>query len=292
MTPARALARTTSALVAAAVAGALLTTGASAAPAQQDKDSARGQVSAATAQADIYPAGTPLPAGTTLTSADGRDRLVMQTDGNLVLYTDNRARWQSGTSGNPGARGAFQTDGNLVIYSSTNRVLWASLTNNLPDAELLVGHGDVLVANVTGEGKVWQARTGRDRLRPGQTLASGQSITENPLFWYGDEAASPLTRLVMQTDGNLVLYSYRNEVLWAAGTNNNPGARLIMQTDGNLVVYSIANRPLWQSRTFGAGNMATVGGFVREYEGIPVFPATDTLLVTTSADRFLFARPL
>jgi hypothetical protein len=53
--------------------------------------------------------------------------LVMQTDGNLVLYDwwlnppYGTAIWNSGTYGNPGAVMKFQTDGNLVVYLGSTR---------------------------------------------------------------------------------------------------------------------------------------------------------------------------
>jgi hypothetical protein len=52
--------------------------------------------------------------------------LVMQGDGNLVLYDTSKARWSSQTQGNPAARAVMQSDGNLVIYTPTDRALWAS----------------------------------------------------------------------------------------------------------------------------------------------------------------------
>ena len=45
------------------------------------------------------------------------DRLTMQSDGNLVVYsTQGEAMWASDTAGNPGAFVNFQDDGNFVIY--------------------------------------------------------------------------------------------------------------------------------------------------------------------------------
>lgn len=46
------------------------------------------------------------------------DRLVMQTDGNLVLYNGSSAVWQSGTGGqgDTTSRLEMQNDGNLVLY--------------------------------------------------------------------------------------------------------------------------------------------------------------------------------
>lgn len=51
--------------------------------------------------------------------------LVMQGDGNLVLYGPaSEVLWHAGTNGNPGARLVLENTGKVVIYSSTNAVLW------------------------------------------------------------------------------------------------------------------------------------------------------------------------
>jgi len=41
----------------------------------------------------------------------------------------------------------------------------------------------------------------------------------------------------MQTDGNLTVRGPQNELIWQSGTGGHPGARLVMQNDGNLVIY-------------------------------------------------------
>ncbi|HZH75013.1 MAG TPA: D-alanyl-D-alanine carboxypeptidase family protein, partial [Archangium sp.] len=52
------------------------------------------------------------------------NQLVLQ-DGNLVLYdTSGKFIWQSGSGGNIGAWLALQHDGNLVVYSASGKVLW------------------------------------------------------------------------------------------------------------------------------------------------------------------------
>lgn len=54
----------------------------------------------------------------------------------------------------------------------------------------------------------------------------------------GDTAYAAHTRLAMQTDGNLVLYSLNTDnALWSTKTYGHPGAWATMQSDGNLVVY-------------------------------------------------------
>ena len=56
------------------------------------------------------------------------------------------------------------------------------------------------------------------------------------------------TRLVCQSDGNLVLYQAGGGALWDSGTWGHPGSAAYMQDDGNLVVYA-SGRPVWDSGT-------------------------------------------
>jgi len=57
---------------------------------------------------------------------------IMQADGNLVAYTaSGTADWATGTQGHPGAYAMLQDDGNFVVYDAANNALWAS--NTLPD---------------------------------------------------------------------------------------------------------------------------------------------------------------
>jgi hypothetical protein len=52
----------------------------------------------------------------------------------------------------------------------------------------------------------------------------------------------------MQSDGNLVLYHVNNAPAWASNTAGKPGSYLIMQNDGNLVIYQPIV-PVWASNT-------------------------------------------
>ena len=64
--------------------------------------------------------------------------LVLQTDGNLVIYQNSAdatlantgSVWASNTSSNPGDVMFFQSDGNLVIYNSYGTPIWVSKTDN------------------------------------------------------------------------------------------------------------------------------------------------------------------
>ncbi len=73
-------------------------------------------------------------------------RLVMQNDGNLVMYNKTTPTWASGTSGNVGAYLKVQNDNNLVIVRRSDaRVLWASNTYKQTD----IGGGAVFDASGT-----------------------------------------------------------------------------------------------------------------------------------------------
>lgn len=73
-----------------------------------------------------------------LASCDGRFDLVMQGDGNFVLYQAGIALWHTSTHGHDGAWAAFQDDGNLVVYSAGGTPLWSSGTHGHWGAELAV----------------------------------------------------------------------------------------------------------------------------------------------------------
>jgi hypothetical protein len=58
--------------------------------------------------------------------------------------------------------------------------------------------------------------------------------------------------LVMQTDGNLVMYRHNNHsiVYWASNTSGSGATQLLLQRDGNLVLYTAGYaRAVWASHT-------------------------------------------
>ena len=189
----------------------------------------------------IVSPGRQLPPGTNVASPDGHFELVMQRDGNLVVYTsDGRVLWESRTDGNPGAAAVMQRDGNFVIYSAAGRALWETRTNGHPGAWMAVQtDADVVVYDAAGP--LWSTRTADSELTPGELLKPA---------WYL-EAPSRLCQLIMERDGDLAWISGSGQVLWQTGTSTDTGASVVMQRDGNFVVYSSTGRPLWQSGTSG-----------------------------------------
>ena len=98
---------------------------------------------------------------------------------------------------------------------------------------------------------VWQRGGGnpaaQNQLPAGQRLTRGQQVaSSNGRF-----------HLVLQSDGNLVLYDGApgQNPIWATGTWNLPADRrpthADMQSDGNFVLYNDANQPAWAAGVFG-----------------------------------------
>ncbi len=101
-----------------------------------------------------------LYAGDRLISDGGQYHLVMQTDGNLVIYAPNNVPiWATGTNGRDGAYLSMQDDGNLVIYQN-GVAYWATGTNGNRDARLVM-QGDGNLVLYTPEWRpLWSSKGG------------------------------------------------------------------------------------------------------------------------------------
>lgn len=75
-----------------------------------------------------------------LVSPNGRFELILQSDGNLVLYrlTNGEALWDSRTNGQHVMRAIMQGDGNFVLYDFSFRAVFASNTSGNPGSFLLM----------------------------------------------------------------------------------------------------------------------------------------------------------
>lgn len=105
-------------------------------------------------------------------------------------------------------------------------------------------------------------RPEESELRPGETLVAGQAIL------------SPTGRevLVMQRDGNLVLYDRGNNGIayWATGTPDGRANHVTMGTDGNLRLLTPSGQVIWAANVDPGNNWhggpLTPGSYLRLQE--------------------------
>lgn len=97
--------------------------------------------------------------GQQLETADRKYRLILQTDGNLVLYSTNRALWSSRTQGKKSYVLVMQHDGNLVLYNTDSKALWYSGTSKSGYSKLATQQdGNLVVYDRFGR-PTWNTQT-------------------------------------------------------------------------------------------------------------------------------------
>jgi LysM repeat protein len=117
---------------------------------------------------DVLRAGESLGIDQKLTSSNGKYTLIMQGDGNLVLYTEsNTPVWATRTQGSGAVRASLQDDGNLVLYTKEEErrfrrdvavAVWASQTSG--EKVRLVLQDDRNLVIYTADGReLWASGT-------------------------------------------------------------------------------------------------------------------------------------
>ena len=110
--------------------------------------------------ANILAPGLAITTGGALVSANGQYEMVMQADGNLVLYrmADRRPMWATGTAGRGVGRAVMQVDGNFVLYTMAGGVVWQTNTARHPGSFLVLqDDGNVVIYQPTSP--LWQSNT-------------------------------------------------------------------------------------------------------------------------------------
>jgi hypothetical protein len=195
-----------------------------------------------TAVSSLLKPGEYLKPGQYRRSPNGTYTLLMQTDGNAVLYKGRTALWASMTNRKASSL-IMQRDGNLVVVSGRTPV-WASNTGGSTSAYLAVQNDSNLVIYNVRNKAVWY------RHMVIGTLGSGRLLQAYDLL----VSPSRIYRMQMQTDGNFVMVKNGKTPVWSTKTISK-GGYVVMQQDGNLVVYSAAKRALWSSKTVRKGSV-------------------------------------
>lgn len=112
-----------------------------------------------------------------------------------------------------------------------------------PGKEFLLGAGVVDREKALGIVKFRDYSPCGEDLLPNQTLQPNQFL----------ESSNGKYQLLMQGDGNLVLYENYSVAVWDTGTTNAGACKFVSQGDGNAVLYDTDNQPVWHSGTFNSG---------------------------------------
>ena len=216
--------------------------------------------------------GQTLTAGKFLMSPNRRAQLIMQTDGNLVLYdlTNHNALWGSMTNGKGGVRANMQPDGNFVVYTSNYHPLWASGTDKNPGAFLAVqDDGNVVV--YIGTHPLWSSKTDGFRKNlggGGGDIFSDISHTVNQATTVANNAVTKAVHDVSKATGlpgDQALNLAKNAAD-AAQKAVASGAKLVQQAGGDVGKFvaaradAIAKDPLGSIAKIAAtGPLALVG---------------------------------
>jgi hypothetical protein len=107
----------------------------------------------------VFKGGQGLGPKEAVKSCDGRFELIMQSDGNLVLYEGSKALWATHTNGKDGYAMWMQTDGNFVLYNPYKSALWDSHTNGHAGSTLHVQNDGNLVVYNSSNKALWASGT-------------------------------------------------------------------------------------------------------------------------------------
>jgi len=157
--------------------------------------------------------------------------------------------WSSGTHNSAASKLILQSDGNLVLYTSSNTPVWSSGTS-MQDQTGLVNR--MLPRGLTMY--PGQSLTTPDRNYSLIYQTDGNIVLvslRGTVLWSTNTYGSTLGSLGLQMDGNLVLQNKTGGVIWSSQTGNRGTSDLILQQDGNLVLYHSSGQPTWASNTSG-----------------------------------------
>jgi GH25 family lysozyme M1 (1,4-beta-N-acetylmuramidase) len=102
--------------------------------------------------------GQGLAPGEPVLSCDGQHELIMQGDGNLVLYHAGVATWDTRTNGTSSRYAVMQGDGNLVVYEAGGTATFSTGTSGHDGAQLAIQNDGNLVI-YQGSTAIWNSGT-------------------------------------------------------------------------------------------------------------------------------------
>lgn len=148
------------------------------------------------------------------------------SDGDTIAYTFSY--YDDGWQYTDGGTTTFQADGGGGSGDGGDAGASGPGTN-----KLVYGEGDALE---TGERLVSENGEYQLKLQGDGNLVLRDTATKDPL-WASDTAGDDATRLTLQGDSNLVLYTDSDDPVWASDTVDSGANELVLEDDGALVLY-------------------------------------------------------
>ncbi|MFD6918468.1 hypothetical protein ACFWB2_10945 [Streptomyces virginiae] len=221
------------------------------------------------ARETILNIGRRLAPGEKMTSPTENTELVMQADGNLVLYALGNPGgyklplWNSGTYGNAGAYATMQEDGNFVIYKQgggpqTGGAIWQTASygdhNDLKPVAKLESDGNFKVIGRKDDrwGTHWSPLR-----REKTTKLCAEDTAHQYRYWFdGDWAQSATVWMIIQQDNNVVIYRKSDgKAIWnsATYTTDYHTIDLRVGVDGDMTLrdWSDMDKVAWRTGTAG-----------------------------------------
>jgi hypothetical protein len=197
---------------------------------------------------DTLIGGGALGIGQQLQSNNGRYVLVMQNDGNLVLYAGPTVVWATNTWSLPiwlrPNRAVMQDDGNFVLYSPANNPAWASGTHDHPGSRIWLQDDRNLVIYDPNSRPLWASNT----WIPTTTPATPVQVSKNEEVGWGKRME---TKVTLYRNGQLAVDSFTKNDNWTGGLRG----RIL------VVCVNAAGRAHWVSRIFECTTRCSVPDF-------------------------------
>lgn len=216
----------------------------------------------------------------------GANRLILQSDGNLVAYQGTTVMWASNTVGSGAVFLSMRDDGTFALFNAQNALVWVSEiqpstyigkivqwegdTSAQPTSWLVGADGNrrwvedlptFQCLHDAGAGNSLRLSTEALNQLPNLqnvwATCGGSQIGPNGALESLSHLSAGNNTLNLQSDGNLVLYHSVNgsgspTSLWSSNTSGAGGVELKLQPDGNLVLYNAARSSIWASGTDGS----------------------------------------
>lgn len=149
--------------------------------------------------------------------------------------------WSTNSANSGATRMVMEADGSLNLYDSNGNYVWSSAwySISVPGSKAIITD-DGEFGVITGTLWIWNRLmvSCANLLQLGQSLRIGDSRT----------SCNGHYKVLMRSDGNLVVKSSPGTDLWSSGT---PGAvRATMEADGSLVIYGSSGNILWSTEQF------------------------------------------